>query len=189
MSTKDKFEEKGKKLAKERLQDAVPEAVASVSYSLVSPNDYPLILTMRDSKESALFERMDAIESYLKDAGYLPDKRRGSSGRTEAQKETVEGRECPKCGSPLIYFEAKGKKHIKCSTSKWDYITKTSSGCDFIEWADDGTSPSISGFGSTYSGEAPATPRQVALLREKNLYEDGMSKAEATDLIGKVLGK
>ena len=178
MSTKEKFEEKGKKLAKERLQDAVPEAVASVSYSLVSPNDYPLILTMRDSKESALFERMDAIESYLKDAGYLPDKRRGSGGRTEAQKETVEGRECPKCGSPLIYFEAKGKKHIKCSTSKWDYITKTSSGCDFVEWADDA--------GGRPTG---ATPAQIALLKEKNLYEEGMSKAEATDLIGSVLGK
>ena len=128
-----------------------------------------------------MFDRMEGMEVFLEDAGYQPDRKRGSSGRTGAPKpiEIVEGRKCPKCNADLIYFEAKGKKHIKCSTSKWDYITKTSSGCDFIEWADDG---------GTLDGDG-ATPRQVSLLKEKNLWEEGMSKAQATELIGQVLGK
>ena len=177
---KNKFEEKGKEMADGALQNTVPEAVASVFYSLISPKGYPIILTMRDKKESALFDRMEGMEVYLEDAGYQPDIKSRSSGRTGAPKaiETVEGKTCPKCGSPLIYFEAKGKKNIKCSTSKWDYITKTSSGCDYVEWGDEG---------ETLDGGA--TPKQISFLKEKNLWEEGMTKSEATELIGQALGK
>lgn len=42
---------------------------------------------------------------------------------------------CPKCGSPLNIATTKtGKRLKRCSTNKWDPETRTSSGCDYIEW-------------------------------------------------------
>ncbi len=42
---------------------------------------------------------------------------------------------CPKCGSPVVMVTTKfGKKLKRCSTNKWDPQTRTSSGCDFVEW-------------------------------------------------------
>lgn len=49
---------------------------------------------------------------------------------------------CPKCGSPLLLAVTRfGKKMKKCSTSKWDSTTKTSSGCDYVEWINGTTEP------------------------------------------------
>lgn len=42
---------------------------------------------------------------------------------------------CPKCGSPLILQTTRfGKKMKKCSTNVWNKETKTSEGCDYVEW-------------------------------------------------------
>lgn len=42
---------------------------------------------------------------------------------------------CPKCGSPLLMVTTRFNKKLKrCSTSKWDPETRTSSGCDYVEW-------------------------------------------------------
>ncbi|MEK7165177.1 MAG: topoisomerase DNA-binding C4 zinc finger domain-containing protein [Patescibacteria group bacterium] len=42
---------------------------------------------------------------------------------------------CPKCGNPLVLAVTRfGKKMKKCSTGGWDKVTKTSTGCDYIEW-------------------------------------------------------
>lgn len=42
---------------------------------------------------------------------------------------------CPKCGAPLLMVVTRfGKKMKKCSTNVWNPETKSSSGCDFIEW-------------------------------------------------------
>jgi hypothetical protein len=49
---------------------------------------------------------------------------------------------CPKCGAPLIMTMTRfNKKMKKCSTNSWDPKTKTSSGCDFIEWIKGTTEP------------------------------------------------
>lgn len=42
---------------------------------------------------------------------------------------------CPKCGAPLLLATTRfGKKLKKCSTNKWDPETKSTSGCDYVEW-------------------------------------------------------
>jgi ssDNA-binding Zn-finger/Zn-ribbon topoisomerase 1 len=42
---------------------------------------------------------------------------------------------CPKCGSPLVLQTTRfGKKMKKCSAGGWDKDTKTSTGCDYVEW-------------------------------------------------------
>ena len=51
-------------------------------------------------------------------------------GATEQTDE-----DCPKCGSKLvIYTSAAGKKMKKCSTNSWNRETKSSEGCDYIQW-------------------------------------------------------
>lgn len=51
------------------------------------------------------------------------------------QPVTVEGRQCPKCGSPLVHTTTRnGKEMTKCSTNTWNAEKKMAEGCDFIEW-------------------------------------------------------
>src|SRR5512140_518615 len=128
-------EEKAKERANEMRQEAIPEAVASVSYNIVTPNGYPIIFTMRGMSEASLFERMEAIEVFMKGAGYTPEVKR-SFGGAKAAPIVVEGEKCPKCGSPLIKITAKGRPAIKCSTSKYDFATGTRSGCDYFKYTD-----------------------------------------------------
>lgn len=47
--------------------------------------------------------------------------------------EFIEGKVCPKCGEKLV--KGVGKVAEKCSTNKYDFTTKTSSGCDYVLWA------------------------------------------------------
>lgn len=50
------------------------------------------------------------------------------------EKEKIEV--CPKCGSPLgpIETTASGKKLQRCSTGKWNSLTRKNEGCDFVIW-------------------------------------------------------
>lgn len=75
---------------------------------------------------------------------------RCSTGNWDAKTRKVEGcdfikwlpfepqtldEKCPKCGSPLILQMTRfGKKFKKCSTGTWDPKTRTSGGCDYVEW-------------------------------------------------------
>ena len=50
------------------------------------------------------------------------------------EPQTLEEK-CPKCSAPLVLNISRfGKKMKKCSTNVWDPKTRTSSGCDYIEW-------------------------------------------------------
>ncbi len=52
------------------------------------------------------------------------------NGTTEPLEE-----ECPDCGSKLVlYTTANGKRMKKCSTSGWDRVTKTPTGCTYVQW-------------------------------------------------------
>lgn len=44
--------------------------------------------------------------------------------------------ECPKCGAPVVEKTTRNGRDLKeCSTRKWDPTTKTTSGCEWLEWA------------------------------------------------------
>ena len=52
----------------------------------------------------------------------------------EIEPQTLDEK-CPQCGSPLILQVTRfGKKMKKCSTNVWNKETKSSEGCDYIEW-------------------------------------------------------
>lgn len=157
------------------------EAPSSVSYNITSPNGFDLIFTVRDEKFEALLETMVQIEDHFMEKGYTAQEKRSYGGKKKQEDEVVQGRACPKCGKPLVYFTTKdGKKHIKCSTQKYDFQTKTRTGCDFVEWADDNTE-------ATPTGDAP-TAGQKKVLEAKGLWVDGMTQAEANDLISGLRG-
>src|SRR3989344_241291 len=49
---------------------------------------------------------------------------------------------CPKCGSALVLAVTRfGKKMKKCSTGQWDAVSRTATGCDYIEWISGKTEP------------------------------------------------
>jgi hypothetical protein len=42
---------------------------------------------------------------------------------------------CPKCHKPLVEaYKKDGTAYTKCSTNKWNKITKTATGCDYVDW-------------------------------------------------------
>jgi len=114
-------------------QNNIPEAVASVTYSVTSKDGYNALFTVRGEKGMELLEMMKTIEKKLDENGYTPQVKK-SWGKQEA--EVVPDRKCPTCGSDLVYFMAKGKKHIKCSKQTWNRQTNSKEGCPFTEWSD-----------------------------------------------------
>lgn len=117
-------------------QDGMPEAVASVTYSLITPNEFPILFTVRGTSGTELLETMTTVEGMLKIKGFKPQPLRQGGFPPKKEIEYVEGRLCPLCGEKLVYAikKADGSKFIKCSTQKYDFATKTSSGCNFVEW-------------------------------------------------------
>jgi len=116
-------------------QQTMPEAVASITLHVIAPNDFPALLTYRAPTFDQLLKDMDTgIPSIIK-RGYKPDLRKSGNGYARKEPEYVEGRECPKCKAKLVRATRQnGDKFIRCSTNKWDFKTKTASGCDFVEF-------------------------------------------------------
>jgi hypothetical protein len=156
-------------------EDTYP--TASVTYSVTSPAGYGLLLTIRRDDEGALLDVMQDTEKYLSDKGYTPEVKRSFGSGGGKPKDIVEGEKCPKCGSPLVKVTYKDKKTgedktlIKCSTQKYNFETKQSSGCDYVKFEDKPT-PNV-----------PASPSQRKVLEAKGLWVEGMSYTEASELI------
>lgn len=154
----------------------LPEARASVTYNLTSKDGYGLLLTIRSGNEAEIFEIMVDTEEYIKKQGYTPEVRRSFGGGNAKPKDYVEGEKCPKCGSPLVKVTYKDKKTgedktlIKCSTQKYDFMTKTSSGCDYTDFGENQIA-------------IPASPSQRKALEGLGLWKEGMSYSEARELL------
>lgn len=114
------------------------EAPASVTYSLITPNGFPVLFTVRAESGTDLMIKMTKIETELKLQNYKPQEKKSFGGNKTFAKptETVEGRVCPKCKQALVYRDIKGQKVVKCSTNKWNPQTRQAEGCDYIEWPD-----------------------------------------------------
>lgn len=179
---------------KQNMKDS-NEAPFSVTLTVVTPKGFSALVTLRGD-ELDLKALMDA-ETKLVEAGFKPQpvKTFGAFPRKEKTVEFVEGRMCPKCKNKLVYFESKGKKHIKCSTSKYDWTTKKRTGCNFLEWAD---SPKEQiGSPSAFPDINSATDKQkefiIKLKTEGRITQDvnldSLTKNEARELISSATGK
>ena len=149
----------------------LPEARSSVSYTLNSKDGFNLIFTVRSNDEAELIELMADLE-----AGFIKRGYGAKNGGVKPVETKPTGVKCPTCGADLVEFETKtGKSGVKCSTAGWDPINKEATGCDYVKWND--------------TPNDPATPNQIQLLKDKNLWEEGMTKSEASKKISEVLGK
>lgn len=167
--------EKAQAKAKAVAQETMPEAVASVTYNLKTKKGYPILFTMRGADEDKLLDRMTAIEMQFEKLGMQPDIRSyGGGGAKKAEdKKYVEGKVCPKCGGKVLDITTKnGKRLHQCENRKYDFTTKTTSGCDFMEWQDD-----------VATSEETPSEGQKKVLEAKGLWVAGMTKAEANELI------
>lgn len=160
-------------------QIKIPEAVASVTYSVETPKGFNILFTIRDETEAKLFERMEAIEEFIVEAGYKPQGRevKHPNETSKPEQETIGEDVCPVCGAPLVKFTTKtGKSGVQCSTRKYDFDTKTTTGCEYVKWDND-------------LEEIPATPAQKKVLEKMGVWKEGTSKSEAMRLISESMGK
>ena len=180
-----KLSRKESSMLVKNLQSEMPEAVASVTYTLISPEGLSMLLTIRASDEANLFERMEGVESYLRDAGYLPKGANKNLKATEPVARVIPllklSNTCPKCGGTLLKFETKtGKLGWNCENREYDFDTKEVTGCDYQTWE--------VGVANKKTAE-PATPAQRKVLVAKGAWEDGLTKTEASEIIGELLKK
>jgi len=157
------------------------EAPASVSYSLLSPAGFPLIFTVRGENHGDLLQEMEGIEVALGDMGYTPDSKKGYPKK----EKILTGETCPKCSGNLVEATKKdGSKFEKCENNVWDFNLKKNVGtCDYVNWGESTTMPD----GNMNS----ATQKQKDLIQSKwpHLWEEGMSKAQAGDVISSQMNK
>jgi len=111
------------------------EAPFSINIQFTTPRGFPGQGTFRSDDWDKLLESYLEKERNLVEKGFQVPPLKVFGLKPQKPIEYVEGRVCPKCGSKLVYFEVKGKKNIKCFTSRYDWKTKTTSGCDYIEWS------------------------------------------------------
>lgn len=122
------------------------EAKISIS-SVVYYRGVAVTITKRDPDISI----RPLIEAQLKTIDWLLDEKEAlpswnaetnkqvagvqTPGTPAAQPITNNIAMCPKCLSPLVSGVTKnGKKYQKCSTQKYDYMSKSTTGCDYVNW-------------------------------------------------------
>lgn len=124
---------------KKTRQETIPEAVASVTYSLESPNGFPILFTVRGESGGELLTRMEKyIEPELVAMNFKPQVKSYGGGPRPPKPppQVVPDRKCPLCGSDLHFGTTKdGRKFIKCSTQTYNFQTRQSEGCKHFEWA------------------------------------------------------
>lgn len=112
-------------------QNQIPEAVASITYSIQTGTGFNALFTVRGTSGIELLNTTPSIEVKFKELGIVPQPvKRGFN----AVEKKVVGK-CPKCGADAVESTTKaGKVYHKCSTQKYDFTTKTTSGCDWVNW-------------------------------------------------------
>lgn len=179
------------------MQELVPEAVASVTYQLKSPNGFELLYTKRHYNDEKLLGEMMALEMDFIQNGYEPQrgslKTRGSNKGAKTPQGGSSNAKCPKCGGDVQTKTAKnGKQFEVCVNNKYG----SDEGCDYFKWLDANNSSGQEGQGSqsrgsSQKGTSLATEAQRKLIKDKwpEAWRDNMTKGEAYKLISERMDK
>lgn len=167
----------------------------SVTFTIQSPSGFDILFNIKGEDNSTWYEKMLAIDKDLIAKGFKPKPKNSFGQKILKATEFVEGRVCPKCKNKLIYFESKGKKHIKCSTSKYDWKTRQSTGCSFIEWSD--SPKEEAGSIANFPDKEMATDKQKEFILKlktegritQTINLDSLTKSEAFEIISSATGK
>lgn len=133
---------------------SLPEAPASVTYSLITPNGFDVLFTLRAHSDVELVELMGSIEGHFLDQGYSSQGRGGKSSRTYS-------------GGSRTYEKPK---------SRYEKPKSYNQGSDSYDKSEPWSN-------------LPATPKQKEVLVDMGLWQEGMSKQEASDVLSEKLGK
>jgi UDP-N-acetylmuramyl tripeptide synthase len=114
-----------------------PEAPASVTYSITSEGGFNILFTVRAEAGLELLDTMTAIEAKLLKLKYKPQIKNVFGQKKEIEfVKTPDGADmlCPQCkiGHVKIIHAKDGKTYYGCDQSKYDPITKTSTGCKYF---------------------------------------------------------
>lgn len=111
----------------------LPEAPASVTYSVTSKNGFNALVTYRATSFEELLTNMAKIETLFDKKEYKPQIKQPYGQKKEVKY--VEGETCPKDGGRLVEKLTKtGKKCWECENRKYDFTTKQTTGCTYIKW-------------------------------------------------------
>ena len=110
----------------------------SVTFSITDSQGFDLLYTIREKDTDKNFpQRVTDTSKMLSVEGYKPKVKPvyNKPPYVKKEKDYITDRVCPQDGGKLYKLLTKtGKTMIKCDNSKWDFTTKTASGCDFVEW-------------------------------------------------------
>lgn len=115
-------------------EDQLPEAPASITFSVTTPKGFPALVTYRSTTINELLKNTKTLEEKMDKDGYKPQVK----GSYKKPVEYVEGKECPKCSGRLVLKKKKdGSPFHQCENRKWNPFSKQNEGsCDFIDWLD-----------------------------------------------------
>jgi len=118
-------------------QNTVPEAIASVTYSITSKGGFNALFTIRATSGKELLSTMDDIEKTLVEKEYKPQIKLAFGQKKEIEYvKTPNGDDmlCPMCkvGHIKIIHAKDGKTYYGCDQSKYNPVTKTSEGCKYF---------------------------------------------------------
>ncbi|KKR00142.1 MAG: hypothetical protein UT24_C0016G0031 [Candidatus Woesebacteria bacterium GW2011_GWB1_39_12] len=109
----------------------------SATFSMTTLGGFNVLFTIREGDIKAtkdLVSLVVAVDKHFTEVGFKPQVKSFGGGFPKKEKEYT-GDICPKDSGRLYHMVTKtGKDMCKCENSKYDFTTKTSSGCDFIAW-------------------------------------------------------
>jgi hypothetical protein len=115
----------------------IGEAPASATLSVVTPKGYNTLFSLREMDGMTLLSKITSLENKLEELGYKPQIKLAFGQKKEIEYvKTPNGDDmlCPTCkmGHVKIIHAKDGKTYYGCDQSKYDPITKTSTGCKYF---------------------------------------------------------
>ncbi len=116
------------------------EAVRA-TYSVTNKDGYSLLITIPASATGKqlqdLFTNLDAVDQMLGVNGFKPQVKAsyGAKAPYVAKEKNWTGAVCPEDGGRLYTETTKtGKTFTSCENRKFDFNTKQTTGCSYIQW-------------------------------------------------------
>lgn len=122
----------------QRMKNELPESPTVAYTNIKTPAGFYWSFTIRTpisvkDNNDAIAE-IQRLEKAFQTASYSPQDLRSGGFRPKTQVDIVPGRVCPIDGGQLKSFVSKkdGKTYWSCMNGKFDYATKTNTGCKFF---------------------------------------------------------
>ena len=159
------------------------KSIFEVSFQTILPEGYIVYFRFQYDTKDELLTDVINISSQLGKIEFKPAPLRFGKESPKKEPKYVEEKICPKCSNKLIYTESINPKapHIRCSSSKWDFIKKISTGCDYVEWKQNGE--------ATLKQKDFLAELQSAGKIELEVDIDKLSFKEASDMLRIATGK